>query len=137
MEQAFWTILTGTLVFSFGKIIESLCIHPIISYQKVVGEITYQLILYANVYTTKMAKSELHHEASDKFRKSASRLQTYYNSVEWMRLWFLPTRNEIDEATANLIGLGNGTPPRDEEALHNAKRAKTIRKNLRIKFYEN
>jgi len=43
MGQAFWTILTGTSVFAFGKIIESLCVQPVISYKKVIGEITFQL----------------------------------------------------------------------------------------------
>ncbi len=136
MEQAFWTILTGTVVFALGKIIESLCVQPVISYQKVIGEITYQLVFYANVYSSKLVRSEMHQEASDQFRKSASRLQTYYNPVHWMHLWFLPSRKDIDKATASLIGLGNGTPPRDDEALHNAKRVNTIRKMLRIKFYE-
>lgn len=136
MEQAFITVLTGTLVFALGKIIESLCVQPYVSYQKVIGEITYQLVLYAQAYSSKMMKAEAHREASQKFRISAARLQTYYNPIAWMRLKFLPSRGEVDKATASLIGLSNGTPPRDNEAMGNLKRVNSIRKNLKIKFYE-
>ena len=136
MEQAFWTVLTGTLVIALGKIIESLCVQPYISYQKVIGEITYQLVFYAQAYSSRMMKKEAHQEASDKFRVSAARLQTYYNSIAWMRLWFTPSRNEVDKATASLIGLSNGTPPRDDEAIGNTRRVDSIRKMLKIRFYE-
>lgn len=136
MEQAFWTVITGTLIFSLGKIIESLCIQPYISYRKVIGEITYQLILYAQAYSSKMIKRELYEEASDTFRKSASRLQAYYNPIEWIHLWFIPLRVEVDEATASLIGLSNGTPPRDNDSMHNEKRVNSIRKLLKIKYSE-
>ena len=136
MEQAFWTVLTGTLVIALGKIIESLCVQPYISYQKVIGEITYQLVFYAQAYSSRMMKKEAHQEASDKFRVSAARLQTYYNAIAWMRLWFAPSRNEVDKATASLIGLSNGTPPRDDEAIGNTRRVDSIRKMLKIRFYE-
>jgi hypothetical protein len=136
MEQAFWTVFTGTLVFAIGKIIESLCVQPYISYKKVVGEITYQLVFYAQAYSSKMMKKEMHEEASNKFRASAARLQTYYNAIAWMRLWFAPSRKEVDEATASLIGLSNATPPRDDEATGNTKRVNSIREMLKIKFYE-
>jgi hypothetical protein len=135
VEQAFWTVLTGTLVFALGKIIESLCVQPYISYQKVIGEITYQLVFYAQTYTSKMMKKEAYDEASDIFRKSAARLQSYYNSIEWMHLWFAPSREEVDKATASLIGLSNATPPRDGEATDNTERVNSVRKLLKIKFY--
>lgn len=136
MEQAFWTVFTGTLVFSLGKIIDSLCIQPYISYKKVVGEITYQLVFYAQAYSSKMMKKEAHDKASDIFRVSAARLQTYFNPIEWMHLWFVPSRKEVDEATSSLIGLSNSIPPRESEGRDNFDRAKEIRKNLRIKYFE-
>ncbi len=136
MEQAFWTVLTGTLVIALGKIIDSLCVQPYISYRKVIGEITYQLIFYANAYTSRMIKKEAHQETADKLRTSAARLQTYYNSIEWMGLWFVSSRVEIDEATTSLIGLSNNTPPGSGEGIRNKKLADNIRKKLKIKFYE-
>lgn len=136
MEQAFWTVLGGTLVFVIGKLVESLCISPLISYRKVIGEITYQLVMYAQAYSSKMVKKELHAEASDKFRESAARLQVYFNPIEWMCLWFVPNRQDIDKATSGLIGLSNGTPPRDEEATANTRRVAEIQKLLRIKSHE-
>ena len=41
-------------------------------------------------------KEEAHREASEKFRISAARLQTYYNAIAWMTLWFVPSREEVD-----------------------------------------
>jgi hypothetical protein len=137
METAFWTVLTGSLVFALGKIFESAVIQPLISYKKVIGEITDQLIFYAQAYTSKSVKKELHDEASRLFRKSASRLQVYYNLVAWMNyLELVPARSEVDIATKSLIGLSNGIPPRNEDRQDNHKRVSLIRKNLRIKFYE-
>lgn len=134
MEQAFWTVLTGTLVIAFGKIIEAICINPYLSYKKVIGEITYQLIFYTQAYSSNHVKKELHDEASDTFRKSASRLQTYYNAIAWMK-WFVPTREEVNKATSSLIGLSNATPPRNE-GTHNTKWVNTIREMLNIEYIE-
>lgn len=136
MEQAIWTVISGTFVIAIGKIIESLCIQPYISYRKVVGEITYQLVFYAQTYSSKMMKEKFYQEASEKFRISASRLQVYFNTIEWMNLNFIPTRNEIDKATNSLIGLSNSIPPSTEDFKHNLLLVKAIRKMLRIKFYE-
>ena len=104
---------------------------------KVIGEITDQLIFYAQAYTSKNVKKELHDEASETFRKSAGRLQVYYNLVDWMSLfgWFVPSRKDVDKATGDLIGLSNATPPRDRDATDNSKRANSIRKLLKIKYY--
>ncbi len=137
MEQAFWTVLTGTLVFSLGKIFESACVQPFISYKKVIGEVTYQLVFYAQAYTSKNVKETLHNEASETFRKSAGRLQLYYNVIAWMWFlwWLVPSRKNVDKATGDLIGLSNATPPRDRDATDNTTRANSIRKLLKIKFY--
>jgi hypothetical protein len=141
MQETFWTVIAGTLVFSLGKIFESAIINPLISYKKVIGEVTDQLILYAQAYSSKMVKEELHKEASDVFRKSAGRLQVYYNIIAWMRFlgflwWLVPSRKDVNEATKSLIGLSNGIPPRDEDGRHNDRKVAIIREKLRIKFYE-
>ncbi len=58
--QPFWTVLTGTAVIAFGKIIETLCVSPIISYKKVIGEISYQLVFYAREYTSPSLKPKMY-----------------------------------------------------------------------------
>ena len=136
MEQAFWTVVTGSLVFVVGKVFDSLCIQPIISYRKVIGEITYQLVYFGQAYSSTHLAKEVYIDARDTFRKSASRLQTYFNSIEWLRLWFVPSRSEIDDATKCLIGLSNNIPPGKGEGILNVELVKKIRKDLRIKFYE-
>ncbi len=134
--QPFWTVLTGTAVIALGKIIEALCVNPIISYRKVIGEISYQLVFYAREYTSPSLKPKTYEEAAQKFRESASRLQTYFNPISWMHLWFIPSVEEVDEATKNLIGLSNGMPPKNGDGIQNSKRAKIIRKMLRIHHHE-
>lgn len=137
MEKTFSTVLAGTLVFAFGKIIESLCVGPYISYKKVVGEITYQLVFYAQFFSSKSMKKETYKEVSEKFRISAARLQTYYNAIDWMASLFLPSRDSVNKATASLIGLANGTPPGGhDDIMDNLKRVELIRKNLKIEYYE-
>lgn len=135
--QPFWTVLTGTAVIAFGKIIETLCVNPIISYKKVIGEISYQLVFYAREYTSRSLKSKMYEEATQKFRKSASRLQTYFNQISWMHLWFIPSIEDVDKATKSLMGLSNGIPPQTSaDGIQNAKLATTIRKMLRIHYSE-
>ncbi|MDP3982548.1 MAG: hypothetical protein Q8Q65_00525 [bacterium] len=56
MEQTFRTVFTGAFVIALGKIIESLCVQPYISYQKVIREITYQLVFHAQAYSSKRLK---------------------------------------------------------------------------------
>ena len=134
--QPFWTVLTGTAVIAFGKIIETLCVNPIISYKKVIGEISYQLVFYAREYTSPSLKPKMYEEAIQKFRESTSRLQTYFNPISWMHLWFIPSIEEVDEAAKALMGLSNCMPPKGIEGIQNTKRAATIRKMLRIHHHE-
>jgi hypothetical protein len=135
--QPFWTVLTGTAVIAFGKIIETLCVNPIISYKKVIGEISYQLIFYARECTSPSLKQEMYQEATEKFRKSASRLQTYFNPISWMHLWSIPSEKEVDTATKALMGLSNGIPPHtSEDGIQNKKKVTIIRKMLQIHDHE-
>ena len=134
--QSFLTVVTGTAVIALGKIIETLCVNPTISYKKVVGEISYQLVFYAREYTSSSLKSKMYEEATHKFRKSASRLQAYFNQISWMHLWFIPSVEEIDIATKALIGLSNSTPPNGNDGIENRKLATTIRTMLRIHEHE-
>lgn len=53
-----------------------------------------------------------------------------------MNIWFIPSRKDVDEATASLIGLSNEIPPRNDEDTDNYRHVNSIRKKLRIKFYE-
>lgn len=137
MEQAVLAVLTGTLIFVIGKLVDSLCIQPLISYKKVIGEITYQLVFYANTYSSRLTKEKKQKEASDKLRESASRLQVYYNPIEWMCfLWFIPSRKNIDDATGSLIGLSNSIPPIGNEITHCTKYVNDIRRKLKIKYLQ-
>ncbi len=79
----------------------------------------------------------MYEEATQKFRESASRLQTYFNPISWMHLWFIPSVEDVDKAAKALMGLSNGIPPQtSKDGVQNAKLATTIQKMLRIHHHE-
>ncbi|MEE8625520.1 MAG: hypothetical protein V3T19_09285, partial [Acidiferrobacterales bacterium] len=95
---------------------------------------------YANVPSYSGAKHEpiplRTYEAHMKYRELASELVVFANTITFYPLWaackIIPTRNDLDEAKRNLIGLSNSVGDRDQyDAV--SKRENTIRRLLRIK----
>ena len=113
---------------------------PFRAYRAVRADIAGCLMLYANVPSYSGVKHEpippRTHEAQEKYRKLASDLVAFVNTITFYPLLaackIIPTRNELDEAKGNLIGLSNSVGDRDQyEAV--SKRKNTIRRLLRIK----
>ncbi len=113
---------------------------PFLAYQAVRADIVRCLVLYANVPSYSGAKHEpiplRTYEAHMKYRELASELVVFANTITFYPLWaackIIPTRNELDEAKRNLIGLSNSVGDRDQyDAV--SKREDTIGRLLRIK----
>ncbi len=113
---------------------------PFLAYQAVRADIVRCSVLYANVPSYSGAKHEpiplRTYEAHMKYRELASELAVFANTIPFYPLWaackIIPTRNGLDEAKGNLIGLSNSVGDRDQyDAI--SKRENTIRRLLRIK----
>ena len=50
-NQVFYIVLSGTLVFVFGQILQKFFLEPIKDYKKTIGRIDNKLKFYANILT--------------------------------------------------------------------------------------
>ncbi len=116
---------------------------PFLAYRELRAEIVRCLILYANVPTLPAAVLSVLPlpdravEARTKYRDLASQLMAWGNTIAVYRLWALlaiiPTREELEEAKRNLIGLSNTIGDFDQ-GLETSRRVDNIRRALRIKI---
>ena len=109
----FLTVLSGVITFVSGQLIIKLFVDPVNDFRRVIADIAFALIEYANVYANPgVAGSEIEKKVSEDLRRLSSRLnaQTYLIPCYHItaKVFGLPSRNKVWDATSNLIGLSNG-----------------------------
>ena len=115
------TIIGGAMTFALGQMFLKALLDPIIDLKKEIGRIAYALDFFGN-----QKKSDA---ASMRFRDHACRLRELMNTIflydVWQPLFHLPRKEDVYEASADLIGHSNGNDLRTE-----------IRKLLLITTYD-
>jgi len=115
------TIIGGAMTFALGQMFLKALLDPIIDLKKEVGRIAYALDFFDN-----QRESDA---ASMRFRDHACRLRELMNTIflydVWQPLFHLPRKEDVYEASADLIGHSNGNDFRTE-----------IRKLLLITTYD-
>lgn len=106
------TVVGGVAVYTFGHLFVALFVEPIHRLRSLVGEIADSLIFYAPVYGNPgVVRKELADEAGETLRRQASQLRARVYSIPWYSLWafmgLVREKTEIEEASAELIGLSN------------------------------
>ena len=106
------TIIGGVFVFTIGRILEKFVIEPLHDYKKTIGNITDNLIFYANIYSNPTVSSkEEKDEASKTFRKLASELTVKTYAISFPKIFsaikIIPNHTNLINATTSLIGLSN------------------------------
>ncbi len=129
------TIIGSVLVYTIGQLVSKFFIDPIQNLAKCIENVSNALVFYANIYTNPGtgARDEL-----DKIqlilREHASTLIARSNAIYWYRLFALlnivPEKDNIEEASANLIGISNCIHSGD--GVINAGRKDKISKALRF-----
>ena len=114
----------------------ALFVEPIHRLRSLIGEIADSLVFYADIYCNPgYAKKELCDEASETLRRHASQLKARAYSIPWYRLWALMKlvrkKTEIEEASAELIGLSNSVHRGD--GVENDERRRRIEELLGIR----
>lgn len=125
--DSFFTVVTGVSVLVIGQFIVKAFIDPSRELAKSIGEISYALIFYANVYTSpgistsgidlkdddawvKQKSRELE-DVQVALRKLASDLIARQHAIPLYCLWgwlrFVPGRSNILSASRNLILISN------------------------------
>ena len=112
--QVFLTIITGVLVFVVSQLLLKLVIEPVQQLKRVISNISFALILYANVWPVAGLPLEEDKEIEkiyNEFNKLASLLNAsrdlipIYHQIK--KIFYLPTAKEISSAKSALIGLSN------------------------------
>lgn len=108
----FLTILSGAITFVLGQLTLKLLIEPIHDFRRTIADIALSLIEYANIYANPgVAGSEVEKQASAELRRLSSRLNAQMYLIPCYRstskIFRLPLRDKVVEATSNLIGLSN------------------------------
>lgn len=137
------TIAGGIAVYTFGHLFVALFIEPIYRLRSLVGEIADSLVFYAPVYGNPGAvRRELADEAGETLRRQASQLRARVYSIPWYSLWafmgLVREKTEIEEASAELIGLSNsvhGGP--GVSVTHNIKMERRIKELLGVRGSRN
>lgn len=133
METAFYTILTGYLIFVLGQITINFLLNPIKHQKEIIGEIQDSVIYYANVFSPMMNKSTKD-EASERFRKlatqlvAATRVIPFYSQLRY--IFGLPSVKNIGSAHHSLVGLSNSASGNRDAYKH----MEDLKKELNLWF---
>ncbi|WP_438445880.1 hypothetical protein [Gorillibacterium sp. sgz5001074] len=146
------TVISGLIVFFFSQIILKYIIEPLSDFRKLRSQISVQLVYYANIYSNQFTYNEENardeklvnrlDEVSITFRKLASELIGISNTIPYYNLFtilrIIPSRNNIKNASSNLIGLSNsiwkfGSNDEDSNLRYNKERKNEIVRLLKIK----
>lgn len=106
------TIIGGVVVFSLSQIVQKFLVEPVHEQAKVIGEIFFGLVYYADRYANPgTGRPEAMTETVDTFRRYASRLEGTTHAVRCYRLFeclgLAPSREGVDKAVGDLIRISN------------------------------
>jgi hypothetical protein len=118
------TLFGGCLLYFLTHVISDLVIKPYIEFRKLLGEISYNLVYYANVLTNPpdTAGEERFREATDTIRRLSASLRAAAAGLPEYRLLAItrsvPSRKTIHTAGGLLIRISNSGNVRDKVMVH-------------------
>lgn len=113
IDNLFFTIFTGVLVFILGQIFLEFILRPIQEYKKLKGKVAKYLVLYASCYSNPQfiedGNSERHNKAGEEIRELASEVLAFSEITPHylITLLLIPKKEKLKIASENLIGLSN------------------------------
>jgi hypothetical protein len=129
-----FTVLVGIFVYVVGQLLSKFFIDPIQELKKVIGEVQFNLALYAPVISTSLARSqERSDKASEAFMKSSCDLLARVNAIPLYRALsarfpcFLPSREAVTAAAKALRGLSHSVYEKNEKSSSNNQIEETRR----------
>jgi hypothetical protein len=105
------TVIIGVLVYGSSQIVSKFAIEPVHKHDEIRGEIAHSLAYFADAYANPGLGTPKHGEASAKLREQAcllgSRTLLIRKYSVYSSLGLVPSRQKIQKACANLIGISN------------------------------
>lgn len=139
-STVFATVIAGVLTYVAGQLVLKLVIEPVHELRKTIGEISHLLIERANIIGNPgYPPEDVIAATSEELRKQSAKLHAHLYLVPaydaMARVFRLPARAAVLEASSNLIGLSNSIF-RDRPNLDriNAKRREKVCDSLGIYF---
>ena len=113
MVTAFLTLIVVGGLFLVSQFVAEGIIKPYVEYRKVLAEISYVLIYYANLIITTPASSKRDEqlEISEKLRQLSARLRSAITALPFQKLirlfHLIPPQDRIHDAANRLIRMSN------------------------------
>ena len=132
------TVLSGVLTYIFGQLVMKLVIEPVHEMRKTIGLISHALVERANVIGNPgVPAEEVMNATSEELRKLSSQLHSHLYLIPrydfTAKVFRLPSRKAVLDASGNLIGLSNSVfRARDRIYEINASRVVSISDSLGI-----
>ena len=110
-NQILLTIISGTLIFVLGQIIQNFILKPIQDFYTVKGEIYHKVIWHSNILTNSGIQEKLIDWASKDMRDLYCQLKTKYMMIPCKKflsiLNIIPNEEDIIRSSGILIRLSN------------------------------
>jgi len=135
-NQVFYTVVSGTIVFVLGQILQGFILEPMQSYKKTVGKIDNKLKFYSNILTNTGFKDGFLAEVTDIIRNLSCEIEADYKQIpfNWLfsKLRVIESKRDLAKVTQGLIFLSNAGG-RDGNRIEKCDdRINEIRKLLKI-----
>jgi hypothetical protein len=131
-NEVFYTVISGTLVFVFGQIIQKFILEPILNRKKIIGKIHVYCKYYINVFVSSPPNST-QTKKKEKIHKIFRKLSCDFASANrQMPLYFILNKY-LNNITSDLIYLSNTIFDPKMDLKENYKVFEKIYKYLKIK----
>jgi len=110
--ELFTTVISGVLVFVLGQLLLKLVIEPLQELKKEIALTLDSIVFYENISSNPgfNSKEEID-KVSSVLRKHASNLKAKLSIIPFYTFWYmlriLPSKENIEIVSSNLIGLSN------------------------------
>jgi len=135
-NQVFYIVLSGTLVFVFGQILQKFFLEPIKDYKKTIGRIDNKLKFYANILTNTGFNQKMLVEITDIMRTLSCDIESDFKQIPLTgflsRIDLIEEKKEVAEVAQGLIFLSNAGGRSDDRIEKCDDRINKIRKILKI-----
>lgn len=135
-NQVFYTVVSGTLVFVLGQILQRFILEPIQGYKKTVGKIDNKLKFYSNILTNTGFNDDLLAKVTDIIRNLSCEIEADYKQIplNWLlsKLKVVESKKDLAKVTQGLIFLSNAGGRDDSRIEKCDERINEIRRLLRI-----
>ena len=135
-NQVFYTIVSGTIVFVLGQILQRFIFEPIQIYKKTIGRIDNKLKFYSNILTNTGFNNDFLAKLTDIIRRLSCEIEANYKQIPFnqilSKLKVIQSKKELAKVARDVIFLSNAGGRSDNKVEKCDEKINEIRKILKI-----